>query len=81
MAIPRSQRRREKPKPRGNSHSIRPLAVSVRTACALLGLGNAKMWELIKGGHIETIRVGRKRLVVYASLEELVEPSNAGRLT
>ena len=79
MEIPRQQRRREKPKPRGNSHDIRPLAVSVRTACALLGVGNTKMWELIRNSHVDTIRVGRKRLVVYGSLEKLVEPSNAGR--
>jgi hypothetical protein len=30
------------------------------------------MWELIKSGEVETITIGRRRLVVFASLQSLV---------
>jgi excisionase family DNA binding protein len=52
----------------------RPLAVSVKNACRLIGVGNTKMWELIKDNKVQTITIGRKRLVVYSSLEALLAP-------
>lgn len=51
---------------------MKPLAVSVKTGRALIGVGHTKIWELIKDGRLETFRIGRKRLIVYASLEKLV---------
>ena len=56
--------------------AIKPLAVPVRTACELVGVGNTTMWSLIKTGRVKTINIGRRRLVIYASLEALlaVEP-------
>ena len=50
----------------------RPLAVSVKTACKLVGVGNTTMWALIKAGRVKTVSIGRRRLVIYASLEALV---------
>ena len=50
-----------------------PLAVSVKTACQLLGIGNTTAWFLIKTGRLRTIKIGRRRLVIYASLEALTE--------
>jgi hypothetical protein len=57
---------------------MKPLTVSVKTARALLDLGNTKMWELIKDGRVDTVSFGRKRLVVYESLEKLLKPTKAG---
>ena len=54
---------------------IRPLAVTVKTACKLVGVGNTTMWALIKDGRVKTTSVGRRRLVTYESLESLL--SNA----
>jgi excisionase family DNA binding protein len=51
-----------------------PLAVSVKTACKLVGVGNTTMWTLIKAGRIKTVSVGRRRLVIYATLESLLIP-------
>ena len=54
-----------------------PLAVSVKSMCHLLGIGNTKAWELIRLGRVKTFTIGRKRLVVFASIEQLlpsVEP-------
>jgi hypothetical protein len=53
---------------------IEPLAVSVKKARALIDVGNTKMWELIKDGRVDTISIGRKRLVIYESLKKLVTP-------
>jgi hypothetical protein len=49
-----------------------PLAVPVKIACKLVGVGNTTMWALIKAGRVKTISIGRRRLVVYASLESLL---------
>jgi excisionase family DNA binding protein len=54
--------------------AAKPLAVTVPTACRLIGVGNTKMWELIKLGRVKTTRVGRRRLVLYSSLEALIAP-------
>jgi excisionase family DNA binding protein len=54
--------------------AARPLAVTVPSACRLIGRGNTKTWELIKQGRLKTIRVGRRRLVLYSSLEALIAP-------
>jgi hypothetical protein len=59
------------------AQAMKPLAVPVKTARGLLGIGNTKMWELIKDHRVDTIRIGRKRLVVYDSLEKLVKHSKA----
>jgi excisionase family DNA binding protein len=52
--------------------AAKPLAVPVKTACKLVGVGNTMMWALIKDGRVQTIRIGRRRLVIYASLEALL---------
>jgi excisionase family DNA binding protein len=51
----------------------KPVSVTVPTALALTGIGRTKFYELIKSGEIKTITIGRRRLVVYASLEALVK--------
>jgi excisionase family DNA binding protein len=50
----------------------KPLAVSVKTACNLVGVGNTTMWALIKSRRVKTISIGRRRLVIYASLVSLM---------
>jgi hypothetical protein len=53
---------------------LKPLAVSVRTAAALLGVGRTTMWSLVGpgGSELEVLRIGRRTLVTLASLERLV---------
>jgi hypothetical protein len=53
---------------------LKPLTVPVKMACQLVGIGNSTMWKYIRSGRVKTISLGRKRLVIYASLEELVSP-------
>jgi len=54
--------------------AAKPLAVSVKSACGLIGVGNTKIYELIKSGRVKTTRVGRRRLVIFSSLEALMTP-------
>ena len=56
---------------------IRPLAVPVKIACKLVGVGNTTMWALIKAGRVKTVRIGRRRLVIYLSLESLLADAEA----
>lgn len=62
--------------PNSNPHEgpqgARPLAVSVKMACKLVGVGNTTMWALIKAGRVKTVSIGRRRLVIYSSLESLL---------
>jgi excisionase family DNA binding protein len=52
--------------------SPKPLAVTVDSACKIIGVGRTLMWALIKDGRVKSIRLGRRRLVIYASLETLL---------
>lgn len=55
----------------------KPLALSVKDACRAIGVGNTTLWKLIGDGRLKTITIGRKRLVIYSSLEDLVRPERA----
>ena len=55
----------------------RPLAVSVKTACQLVGVGNTTMWALIKEGRVKTIVSVGGALIIYASLETLFSEAGA----
>jgi excisionase family DNA binding protein len=57
---------------------LKPITVTVATALSLTGLGRTKLYALIKEGRIRTISIGRRTLVVYASLEELIAPQKTG---
>jgi len=57
----------------------KPLSVTVATARKLSGLGNTTLWRLIKQRQLETVRVGRRTLITYRSLEALLTPYLAVR--
>ena len=50
----------------------KPLTVTVATAKQLSGLGTTTIWSLIKDERLETVRVGRRTLIKFASLEALL---------
>jgi hypothetical protein len=56
----------------GSMQTTKPLAVTVKSACKLIGIGHTTMWGLIKTGRVKTVSIGRRRLVLYASLESLL---------
>jgi excisionase family DNA binding protein len=51
----------------------RPLAVRVREACRLTGIGRSKLYELISAGEIAIVKIGTITLIPMASLERLIE--------
>jgi excisionase family DNA binding protein len=48
---------------------IDPVTVTVPAAMKYSGLGRTKLYELITKGEIESVRVGTRRLIVFASLK------------
>lgn len=51
----------------------KPLAVRPATAWQALGVKKTKFWDMVKKGEIQTVKSGRATLVVYASLEALIQ--------
>lgn len=49
-----------------------PLCVRVSVAMRLLGIGKTKLYELIATGDLETIRIGRRTLIMQASIDSFV---------
>ena len=54
-----------------------PLLLNVEEAARLLGIGRTTLFALIDQGRIQTVRLGRRRLVVRAGLERFVEELSA----
>jgi len=53
---------------------LKPLSVTVNTACALTGLGPTKIWSLIKEKRLEVKRLDGRTLIKFPSLEKLLTP-------
>lgn len=54
------------------SLELKPLSVSFQTARQLSGLGLTTLWALAKANRLELVRVGRRTLITYPSLERLL---------
>jgi excisionase family DNA binding protein len=61
------------------SPEIKPITVSFQTAIKITGLGLTTLWALAKANRIELVRVGRRTLIKFASLEKLL--SGGGSVT
>jgi excisionase family DNA binding protein len=51
----------------------KPICVSPKEASRLTGIGLTRLYELLNDKTLKSIKLGRKRLVSYASLEALAE--------
>ena len=51
---------------------LEPITVSIKTGCRITGLGATKIFELIRLGTIESVKVGHRRLLNYQSLKRLL---------
>lgn len=56
-------------------NSQKPIAVTIPMTRKISGLGNTTVWKLIAEKKLDTVRVGKRRLVLYDSLERLLTPS------
>jgi excisionase family DNA binding protein len=57
--------------------AFRPLAVRIREACRLTGIGRSKLYELIAAGEIEVVKVGAITLVPVSSLTSFLRRKSA----
>jgi excisionase family DNA binding protein len=53
---------------KGNITVAGRITCTIREACEATSLGRTKLYELIGDGAIDTITIGRRRLVVVSSL-------------
>jgi hypothetical protein len=60
-------------------HEAKPVTVSVSTAKRLSGLGATTLWGLIRDQKLEVVRIRRRTLITYRSLEGLLAPSSTSR--
>lgn len=49
------------------------LTVTVDSAKKALGVGRTTIYELINSGKLDTVKIGRRRLVKAASIRSLVD--------
>jgi excisionase family DNA binding protein len=50
----------------------RPLSTTIDDTCKITGLGRTKVYALIGAGTLKTVTVGRRRLVLFSSIEALL---------
>jgi hypothetical protein len=69
------ERHQAKGRPRRSPHTGDPLAVTVDDAKHITGLGHTKLHELIRDGTLESVAIGKRRLILYASIRDLLTPA------
>lgn len=47
---------------------MEPMLCSIQEAAKMLGLGRSKTWELVQSGALQTLAIGRRRLVRIDSI-------------
>jgi excisionase family DNA binding protein len=62
---------RRKGKPRRPA-DLKPLSVTIPDAISLTGIGRTVIYEKIAAGELRTTTIGKRRLVLYSSLEALL---------
>jgi excisionase family DNA binding protein len=53
-------------------YHLEPLAVTPRQACILLGIGNTHLYQLIRGGELESYLDGRARRITMRSIHRRI---------
>jgi hypothetical protein len=61
------------PEPSSEPHFGSPRLVSVPKAAKMLGLGLTSTWSLIKAKRLDVVYIGRRTLVVVASIDSFIE--------
>ncbi len=57
----------------GEDLAIAPISVRISTAVKMTGLGRSKIYELIRDGALDTIKIGSATLIPVASLHCLLK--------
>jgi len=56
----------------------RPISVTMDNACRLTGMTRNQLYQAIRENKLETSFLGKRRVVIWASLEKFVESHKAG---
>jgi excisionase family DNA binding protein len=56
---------------------VEALAYDVPVAGRMIGVGTTKVWELVRSGDLQTIRIGRRRLVTKEALQAFLDRLSA----
>lgn len=57
------------------------ISCTITEACVASGIGRTKLYEAMRDGRLESVKVDNRRLVLVASLLRLLEPAHAGEGT
>ena len=57
------------------------ITVSVSEAMAALGISKSSMYELLNSNSIRSIHLGKKRLIILASIHEWIEGMEAASVS
>jgi hypothetical protein len=52
---------------------VEPALTTVQGARKILGLGNTSIWSMIGSGELESLKFGRRRMIVVASIHRAIE--------
>jgi excisionase family DNA binding protein len=52
---------------------LRPISVRIPVAVQLTGISRSKLYELIKDGSVQTVKVGSSTLIPIGSLEQFID--------
>ena len=77
LRVPRETRFRRSPcvsrsNAKPSDGDTRPLLVTVDKACLLLSIGRTRLYELLGDRKLESILIGRRRLIKFSSIEHLI---------
>lgn len=56
-----------------------PIAVRIPGAVRMTGLSRSRLYELMKSGELDYVKVGSSTLIIVASLSELIERHRANK--
>lgn len=59
--------------PATNTAPIAPVAATIHDAGKILGVQRSTIYKLMEAGAIDSIKVGKRRLVIVASIHRFVE--------
>jgi excisionase family DNA binding protein len=60
-----------------NDAPLEPITVRIPAAIKLTGLSRSRLYELLRSGDIEHVKVGSSTLIPVASLKEFIERCRA----
>jgi excisionase family DNA binding protein len=71
--MPQTQTAEARSRPRRSAPPV-PQAFTVDDTCRITGLGRSSIYELIAQGRLRSVAIGRRRLVLYQSIQALLTP-------